>query len=184
MAKLNKKHKVSLSICIVALLGALTFFYLPWSKTGTFYGGELYACLCDSNHYLRIENGKVCIYSPGHEDADYYGPYKEGEDGALDCYFRSFDKKKDLSLSFSIEEAYLGRIIVSDDSGDTYTLYRAFPIGEAVRMLDELEVESVTKEGDMLVYRYYDKDHNEIRRDTKKIPNNSSHPTTTTREAK
>lgn len=157
-------------MCILALLGALIFFYLPWSKTGTFYGGELFACLCDSNHYLRIENGKVCLYSPGHEDADYYGPYREGEDGALDCYFRSFDQKKDLSLSFSIKDAYLGRIIVSGDSGDTYTLYRAFPIGEAVSMLDELEVESVTKEGDTLVYRYYDKDHNEIRRDAKKIP--------------
>ena len=163
-----------LAISTLSSLGILAagLVYTPYSVEGVYNTGDTFRCMCDCKHYFRLMNGVVTIYSPGHNEASVLGPYKVCDDGRVKVYVSSFDSTKPAKHIFTVDSSYLGRSkITIADSDEKHNLIRCFPIGNANNAINNLEVEDVFLLEDQIVTVFYDKNHEELRREHKPIPN-------------
>jgi hypothetical protein len=160
---------VRIAIILAAILLGIAF--LPFGVEGIYAAGRLSQCLCDSQHYIRLHNGKMALYDSNHPPASLFWRYETNLDGSVNVFLTPSNRSAPETLILTIKRPRLGFSVATVHSdGQEYLLLRLPNLGAPARTVADQTVEEVTLQGDgALVTSFYDSNFNKVRQETTEL---------------
>ena len=146
LAYMRKWVKRFVLVAFIAVICLFGICLIPSKVDGLYRGEPLCDCLCDSKHYIKIENGNLTAYSPGHKVVYTVGKLVEEPDGTFVLYSKSYKQGEQVKPLFVIRKSLIGGLYAYIDGRDAGEgeincfMMRALPFGDGPRAVDTLEV--------------------------------------------
>ena len=158
----------AIALLIAALL--LGIGLLPGRVEGI-YAGRIFQCACGSFNFMRLENGRVIVYSSEHPPGELFGRYETGDDGTVHIYMTPLRASEAETLSFkATPHLWITRFHdFSEDDSSIWQIKRP-RMGTVRKVIDEQEISLTTiPDESSMVTTYYNSRMEKLRETTKAI---------------
>ncbi|MFD2275366.1 hypothetical protein ACFSQZ_02690 [Rubritalea spongiae] len=172
MSTLHKKRRIYFIATIIAFCGTSVLF-IPSNVEGIYHAGSMIQSLDDSDHYVRVQDGRISIYSIGSEDEGFISGFYSNPKTPLKVTSASDQATNSLS---SITYSAIAGIQTKGD--ENRFLIRTMPWNSINKVIRNIEVDHIYQDQDFIYKDYYDSNYKIKRQEKLPLPNKTLHPTT------